>query len=161
MKLTLNKEFAMRHLFVAVLMAGLGCWFGYDGFVGYPATPADALYKSIEGSDAPIGFDLEAFKRQKIQTQYGFTVLAFLASLVVGGHLLSVSKFAFEFDDDGFVVDGKRHAYGEIENVDRSLWEKKGIVTVLGNGFSVKLDSWHHVGVKEFAAKVFDMKGLS
>jgi len=161
MKLTLNKEFATRHLFVVVLMAGLGCWFGYDGFVGYPATPGDALYKSIEGSDAPVGYNLEAFKRQKIQTQYGFTVLAFLAALLVGGHLLSVSKFSFEFDDDGFVVGGKRHAYGEIKSVDRSLWEKKGIVTISGTGFSVRLDSWHHVGAKEFEAKIFEMKELA
>jgi len=154
MKLTLNKEFARRHLFVVVLMAGLGCWFGYDGFVGYPATDADVLYRSIEGSDAPVGYNLEAFKRQKIQTQYGFTVLAFLAALLVGGHLLAVSKFAFEFDDEGFVVNGKRRAYDEIKSVDRSQWEKKGIVKISGEGFSAKLDSWHHVGVKDFAAKI-------
>ena len=47
-----------------------------------------------------------------------------------------------------------KHAYGDIKNVDRSLWEKKGIVTVSGEGFSVKLDAWHHVGVKDFAAKI-------
>lgn len=154
MKLTLNREFAKRHLFVAVLMAGMGCWFGYDGFVGYPSTDAAALYKQIEGSDAPEQFNLEAFKRQKIQTQYGFTFLCFLAAALVGGHLWLVSKFKFEFDDDGFVLDGKRHVYGDIKNVDRSLWEKKGIIGISGEGFAAKLDAWHHTGVKEFAAKI-------
>lgn len=154
MKLTLNREFAKRHLFVTLLMAGLGCWFGYDGFVGYPKTDAAVLYRSIEGSDAPTGYDLDGFKRQKIQTQYGFTFLAFLAALIIGGHLWAVSKFAFEFDEGGFSVDGKRHAYGEIKAVDRSQWEKKGIARISGEGFSVKLDAWHHVGVKEFMAKI-------
>jgi len=154
MTLTLNKEFARRHLFVAVLMAGLGCWFGYDGFVGYPRTEASVLYKSIEGSEAPTGYNLEAFKAQKIKTQYGFTFLAFLAAAVIGGHLWVVSKFLFSFDDEGFEVDGKRHGYGDIANVDRSLWDKKGIVTISGEGFKVRLDAWHHVGVKDFAAKL-------
>ena len=75
MKLKLNGEYAGRHLFVTLLMVGLCGWFGYDGFVRYPATPAAELYKSIEGSDAPDGFDLEAFKAQKTKTQYGFCLL--------------------------------------------------------------------------------------
>ena len=154
MKLKLNGEFAKRHLFVAVLMFGLGCWFGYDGFVKYPSTDAAVLYRSIEGSDAPAGMDLEAFKRQKTQTQYGFTVLALLAAALIGGHLWMVSKFDFSFDDEGFVFEGRRHAYGEIRTVDRAQWEKKGIVRIAGEGFSVKLDAWHHVGVKEFVAKI-------
>ena len=154
MKLKLNGEFAKRHLFVAVLMFGLGCWFGYDGFVKYPSTDAAVLYRSIEGSDAPAGMDLEAFKRQKTQTQYGFTVLALLAAALIGGHLWMVSKFDFSFDDEGFVFEGRRHAYGDIRTVDRAQWEKKGIVRISGEGFSVKLDAWHHAGVKEFVAKI-------
>ena len=50
MKLKINSEYATRHLFVTLLMIGLGGWFGYDGFVRYPATSADALYRSIEKS---------------------------------------------------------------------------------------------------------------
>jgi len=150
MKLALNGEFAKRHLFVTVLMAGLGCWFGYDGFVRYPATEAAVLYKSIEGHDAPPGYDLGSFKRQKTQTQYGFTVLAWLAAILVGGHLWRLSKFEFEFDDDGFVFGGVRRAYADIRSVDRSQWAKKGIIVVDG----IRLDAWHHSGVKEFVALV-------
>jgi len=147
MKLTLNREYATRHLFVTLLMTGLCCWFGYDGFVRYPATPAAELYKSIEGSDAPAGFNLEAFKKQKTQTQYGFTFLAGLVALVVGLRLFKSYKFDFEFDDEGFVHQGRRHAYSDIKKVDRSKWTSKGILKVDG----IVLDSWHHVGVKEFA----------
>ena len=154
MKFKTNPEFFRRHLFVAVLMLGMGCWFGYDGFVGYPNTDAAALYRKIEGSDAPVGYNLEAFKAQKIKTQYGFTFLALLAAALVGGHLWKVTSFSFEFDDSGFVCDGKRHAYGDIRTVDRRLWDKKGIAVISGEGFSVRLDAWHHVGVKDFVAKI-------
>ena len=149
-RLRLNPEYARRHLFVTLLMIGLGCWFGYDGFVGYPATPAAELYKSIEKSDAPEGFDLEAFKRQKIGTQYGFTILAFFAAAVVGSRLMNSRRFNFAFDDDAFVYRGRRHPLASIKKVDRSKWEKKGIVKVDG----ITLDAWHHLGVKEFVEKL-------
>ena len=32
-RLKLNPEFFYRHLAVCLLMFGMGCWFGYDGFV--------------------------------------------------------------------------------------------------------------------------------
>lgn len=150
MKLTLNREFAMRHVGVALLMLGLSCWFGYDGFVRYPATPAAELYKTIEGSDAPPGFNLEAFKTQKTQTQYGFTFLTFLAAVIIGGHVWLISKFKFEYDDESYVFAGKRVAIKDIKSVDRSLWERKSIIKVDG----IKLDAWHHVGVKEFVEKL-------
>ena len=150
MKLTLNREFATRHVGVALLMLGLSCWFGYDGFVRYPATPAAELYKSIEGSDAPEGFNLEAFKTQKTQTQYGFTFLTLLASLVIGGHVWLLSKFRFEYDDESYTFADRRVAIRDIKSVDRSQWEKKGIIRIDG----ITLDSWHHLGVNEFVEKL-------
>ena len=149
-RLKLNPEYAKRHLFVTLLMIGLGCWFGYDGFVRYPATPAAELYKSIEGSDAPEGFDLEGFKRQKIGTQYGFTLLAFFAAAVVGSRLMRNRRFNFAFTDECYVFRGRRHPLSSVKTVDRSRWEKKGIVKVDG----ITLDAWHHLGVKEFVEKL-------
>ena len=149
-RLKLNPEYAKRHLFVTLLMVALGCWFGYDGFIGYPATPAAELYKSIEGSDAPEGFDLDAFKRQKIGTQYGFTILAFFAAAVVGSRLAKSKRFKFGYTDDCYVYHGRRHPLSSIKKIDRSKWEKKGIVKIDG----ITLDSWHHLGVKEFVEKV-------
>ena len=153
-KLKPNREYVMRHLFVTVLMAGLCCWFGYDGFVRYPATPAAELFKSIEGRDPNAreleGDYLERFKDQKTKTQYGFTLFAGLVALVVGLRLFASYRFDFEFDDDGFVHQGRRRAYSDIRNVDRARWEKKGIIRVDG----ITLDAWHHTGVKEFVERV-------
>ena len=150
MKLTLNREYATRHLFVTLLMFGLSGWFGYDGFVRYPATPAAELYKSIEGSDAPEGYDLDAFKSQKTRTQHGFTILSFFAAAVVGSRLMRNRRFKFGYTDDSYVYRGRRHLISEIKTVDRSKWETKGIIKVDG----ITLDSWHHLGVREFVEKL-------
>ena len=153
MKLKLNKEYVRRHLFVTLLMAGLGCWFGYDGFVRYPSMAAADLYRMIEKNDPPAGMNLDAFKRQKTQTQYGFTVISLFAALVVGLRLLKAAKFDFEFDDSGFTCQGRRFANSDIVDVDRSAWEKKSILVLrLKGGEKIVLDAWHHLGVKEFAA---------
>lgn len=158
MKLTLNKDYARRHLFVTVLMLGLGCWFGYDGLVAYPSMTAAELYRSIEKADPPADMPserLEAFKKQKTQTQYGFAVLALLAGSIVGLRLLKSAKFAFEFDDAGFTANGKHYTREDIASVDRSQWESKTILVLkLKDSTTLSLDAWHHVGVKDFAATV-------
>ena len=150
MKLRLNREFFLRHLFVAVFLAGLSCWFGYDGFVRYPRTDARELYVSIEGSEPPSGCDLEAFKAQKTKSQHGFAFLALLASAIVSLHLLAVSRLRVSYDDGGFVFGGKGYAYGDVKSVDDSAWEAKGrSKAALSDGRTLVLDSWHHVGAKE------------
>ena len=148
--LKLNREFMTRHVGVALLMLGLGGWFGYDGLVKYPETSAYDLYRSIEKSEPPAGIDLAAFKTQKTQTQLGFAAFALLAALLVGGHVAWLASFKFAFDDEGFVVggNGKRRAFADVKSIDWSKWEKKGIVRM----DFVTLDAWHHEGVKEVAA---------
>ena len=137
-ELKLNREFAFRHLAVTVLMLGLSGWFGYDGFVNYPRQ--DESY-----------FEVRHLHRDSaIRRQKEFMMITFLAALAIGGHLLAVARFRFAFDDEGFVYKGVRRAYSEVCTVDRSKWERKGIVVVDG----VKLDAWHHVGVKEFVERL-------
>ena len=160
MELKLNREYAARHLFVAVLMLALSAWFGFDGFVKYPQTTGHDLYVSIEGAEPPENFDLASFKAQKIQTQYGFTALTFAAFVAVALGLFGSARFKFAFDDTGFTHGGARFTYGDIAKVDDRDWEKKGIVRFYvqhpstGAVIPVKLDAWHHVGVKDFHAKL-------
>jgi hypothetical protein len=160
MELKLNREYALRHLFVAALMAGLCGWFGYDGFVKYPHTTGHDLYVSIEGAEPPENFDLDAFKTQKIKTQYGFTALTFAAFLAVALGVLGSARFKFAFDADGFTFRGERFGYGDIAKIDDRAWARKGIVRLYvkhpANGMVVPitLDAWHHAGVKDFYARV-------
>ena len=153
MKLKINKEFLLRHLFSLAVFVVLGGWFGFDAFIRYPQTNERDLYVSIEKSEPHYKVDLKAFKAQKIGTQRLFTLFALLAATGVGFHLLVVAFFKFEFDDEGFAIDSKRYSYSDIKNLDASKWEKKGIITISGDGFKVRLDAWHHIGVKEFYEK--------
>ena len=153
MKVNLNREYALRHAFSALVLAALGLWFGFDGFVRYPATPAAELYRSIEKSEPPPEFDLDGFKRQKIQSQYGFSAIALLASIVVGLRLLKEKRFSFEFDESGFTANGKRFSRDDVAEIDENEWKTKSKLHVrLKSGEKITLDAWHHTGVKEFYA---------
>lgn len=149
MKLTINREFFFRHLFVAILMAGLGGWFAYDGYIGYPSMTPQALYKQIEKVDAPSADAENRVYKNAIERQKQFMVLAFLASLAVGLHLFFVCRLDFEWSDDGFTWKGKRYALSDIIRIDRSKWERKQICVIHVNGGAIVLDAWHHNGVKE------------
>ena len=165
MKTSLNKEYAARHLFACLTMAGLFAWFAYDGFVRYPATPAEELYAQIEKSAPPESMakkELEGFKSQKTTTQISFAAVCLLLSAVVGLRLFFASRFSLEFDDDGFSCGGERFSYGDIKSIDDSLWKRKSVlrVNVARNGKSrtFVLDAWHHLGVKEFFGKAAKTK---
>ncbi len=160
MKLKINREFLLRHLFSLAVFLVLGGWFGVDAFVRYPRADARALYVSIEKSEPRDGFDLEAFKAQKTQTQRILAAFALLAAAGVGIHLLCIARFKFEFDDDGFTLGPKRFSYPEIKDVDTSKWEKKGILSVSVEGLRFSLDAWHHSGVKEFYSLVSEKKNM-
>lgn len=158
MKLQLNREFATRHLGVAVLMLGLACWFGYDGFVAYPARSAHDIYVSIEKSEPPPTMNLEAFKAQKIQTQYGFAFICFAAALVIAFGVQLNRHRTLEWDDEqmsGTLTGGRTLAFADIAEADDSRWAKKGILVLKAkDGRKVKLDAWHHTGVEEIARRV-------
>lgn len=159
MELKLNKEFFVRHLFVAVLMFGLGCWFAYDGFVGYPNKSPQTLYLEIEKSEAPNEEAAMRVYTNAIQRQKEFMALAFLAALLVGGHLFAVSRLRLSFDDDGFTLSGHRYAFSDITKVDDSLWQKKGICRIImADGKRATLDSWHHTGAKELHERILSHK---
>jgi hypothetical protein len=154
MKLRLNREFLFRHLFALAVFAGFGLWFAYDGFVEYPRADARALYARIEQSQPPEGTDVDGFKANKVRIQRIFAVAILLVAAGVGVHLAAVAPSPFEWDDEGFSWRGRRHVYGEIESVDKALWERKRILRFSGRDFAVSLDAWHHAGVKEFAEKI-------
>ena len=154
MKLQLNKEFLYRHLFVAILMFGLGCWFGYDGFVGYPSKTPSQLYEMIEKSAPPSPEAAQKVYDNAIPRQKQFMGLALLASLAIALHLMLVGKLDLSFDDEGFTWGGKRFTRESISKVDDSKWAKKQIcVLFVKGGGKLTIDAWHHNGAKEFHAK--------
>ena len=142
-KLVLNREFAVRHLGVALLMLGLSGWFAYDGYVAYPERD-DAWFEQRH-----------LVKENATRRQREFMVLALVAALVVAGHVALVARLDFEYDEDGFVCGGERRRFADVRSVDWSKWEKKGIVKVDG----IVLDAWHHTGVRAVAERLRRSEG--
>lgn len=149
-RIELNREYAMRHLLSAAVFVAMGCWFGYDGFVRYPATDAAALYESIEGHAPSSGTDLEKFKRQKIDSQRLFAFFLLGVAAVVGLRLLKNSRLDFSWDETGFETGGRRYSFNDIASCDLSRWQRKGILVLRVPSRRIALDSWHHKGVREF-----------
>ena len=152
-RFTLNREFFLRHLGVTLLMAGLGCWFAYDGSVTYPKMDAvefcEKHHKNVENA--------EREKVKAIERQYQFASLAFIAALAIGCHLLKVRKETLSWDDakmNGSLTMGRDAFFSDVREVDSRLWGKKGILRVtMNDGRKITLDSWHHPEAKELAGK--------
>ena len=151
MKLKLNREFAVRHLFVAVLLAGLGCWFGYDGYVKYPSMTPEALYASCHNGEAGSPEAVARFHASAAPRQKQFMLLCLLGSAVVAFGVWRAWRFRFSYNEYGFSAGGAaRRPISDIVSVDMSKWEKKGIETFSTKAGKVTLDAWHHKGVSGF-----------
>ena len=146
--LSLNREFAGRYLFVALLMLGLGGWFGYDGFVRYPSYTAAELYAACHGGEeAPSEEVALKFRRTAIPRQKQFMGLSLLASALVALVLVRAARFRFSYGEDGFSFGGRSFTFADVQSVDLSRWAKKGILTIRTAAGAVTLDAWHHTGV--------------
>ena len=146
MKLQLNREFAMRHLGVALLMAGLCGWFLFDGAVVYPK------------KDEAYFEELHTKKEVAIARQYQFAGLTGLAAIIIALGVLRNKRRTLEWDDThmcGSLTGGKPLDFTDVARLDAARWESKGILVVYAkDGRHVILDAWHHNGVKELAAKL-------
>ena len=75
MKISLNKEYAIRHLGVAILFFGLSLYFLYDAIFVYPYLPADGTHHTT------------------VEFQYSSAaLLALFASLLFGRELLLLAN---------------------------------------------------------------------
>ena len=82
MKLQLNREYAMRHLGVAVLFLGLCGWFLYDGAITYPKMDDTAFSEQIlHGRDRQGDFD--KLKKEAINRQYQFAGICGIAAILI------------------------------------------------------------------------------
>lgn len=151
MKLKLNREFAIRHLFVAVLLTGMGAWFAYDGYVAYPSMTPEALYEQIEHQPPASREAAEKVYANAIPRQKQFMALCIIGAAIVGFGVWRASRFRFTYRERGFSYHGRRYAIADISKVDASQWGKKGILRLLtGDGTRIVLDGWHHKGVDGF-----------
>ena len=147
MKLQLNREFAMRHLGVALLMAGLCGWFLVDGAIVYP-----------QKDEAYFETELHTQKQRAIDRQFQFAGLTGLAAIVIALGVWRNRRRTLEWNETemcGSLTGGRPLAFADVKEVDKRRWASKGILVVYAkDGRHLTLDAWHHTGVKELAAKL-------
>ena len=82
MKLTLNREYAVRHLGVSALFVGLAGWFLYDAVFVYPYLPADGAHHTT------------------VEFQYSFAALLATAAFCIAFRVWANRKRIVEWDDE-------------------------------------------------------------
>lgn len=140
MTLTLNREYAARHLGVAGLFTALSGWFLHDAIFVYPNLPADGTHHTT------------------VEFQYSFAALLGIAALVIAIRVWKNWKFRIEWDDEkiwGAPLGASPLLFTDIVGVEDGQWAKKGIIVFLAkDGRRLKLDSWHHAGARELAERI-------
>ena len=146
-RISLNRDFARRHLFVAALMAALSLWFLYDGAVDYPGKP-DEWFAAHHTE-----------RSRAIARQFQFSGLSALAAIFIALGVMRAGRATLEWDEEamcGTLTGGKPLPFADVSAVDASRWERKGILVLTAkDGRRVKLDAWHHAGVEELVAERF------
>ena len=109
----------------------------------------------------PDNYYQQTFPKKRKETtdrQFQFAAIAGLAALVIAGGVWRAKRRIVEWDDSamtGPATGGRPLAFSDVADVDRSRWEKKGILVVHAkDGRKVTLDAWHHAGVKELAERL-------
>ncbi len=140
MKISLNKEYAFRHLGVAALFFGLALWFLYDAIFVYPTKIADGTHHTT------------------VEFQYSAAAALGLFAFVVAFRVFLNWRATLTWDDEqmtGTLTCGVPLRFDDIDHLDAEKWEPKQILVVHAkDGRRVTLDAWHHAGARELAEKL-------
>ena len=140
MKISLNKEYAFRHLGVAALFFGLALWFLYDAIFVYPNRIADGTHHTT------------------VEFQYSAAAALGLFAFVVAFRVFLNWRATLTWDDEqmtGTLTCNVPLRFDDIDHLDAEKWEPKQILVVHAkDGRRVTLDAWHHAGARELAEKL-------
>ena len=140
MKISLNKEYAIRHLGVAALFTGLSLWFLYDAIFVYPNQVADGTHHTT------------------VEFQYSAAAALAIFAIVVAFRVFLNWRATLAWDDEQMVGTLTCNAplkFDDIDRLDSEKWEPRQILVVHAkDGRRVTLDAWHHVGARELAEKL-------
>ena len=140
MKISLNKEYALRHLGVAALVTGLSLYFLYDAIFVYPYLPADGAHHTT------------------VEFQYSAAAALAIFAIVVAFRVFLNWRATLTWDDEqmcGTLTCYAPLRFDDIDHLDSAKWEPKQILVVHAkDGRRVTLDAWHHAGARELAEKL-------
>jgi len=170
-----SKEWKRRILLMALFAFGAGCWFLYDGAIGYPKNNVRAeVYLPLKAKyeDDPRQLKKEwarivqekgwhpsepkkIYDEGDIMVQYVIAAVCFLIAAGVLGNFFWSLPRGLQFENDQLVLPtGKTVAISSIRHIDKRPWERKGIAKVRyelesGRTSWFKLDDYKYVGTAE------------
>ena len=138
--ISLNREFAFRHLGVAILFAGLSLYFLYDAVFVYPNLPPDGPHHTT------------------VEFQYTSAALLMAIAAIVAAGVLRTWRATLSWTEqamEGNLVGNRPASFADVESLDTRRWRSKGILAVkFKDGRRLVLDTWHHAGARELAERL-------
>lgn len=176
----ISKEWKQRMLLMTAIVAGAGCWFMYDGLVGYPNNNVRAeVYLPLRdrlGKDTPElekawadetkarGWsDTPPKKRYEagdIRTQIIIASLALLGAGLCARHYFTSLKTTTRLEDGKILLpDGRVIPIDKVRSVSRKRWKNKGIADLVyeaGPGLRKRfvLDDYKYIGAEQILLEV-------
>lgn len=170
----INKEWGVRLGLIAALFIGGGCWFLYDGLVKYPkqremyrlvyemndeggAIKRPDWREKLEAAGYSTDIDPDKLSNKSdtdILTQRIIAGLCFPVGLLALFWLVLNSFRTLYADERGVQFGGSRMAFDEVDQIDKTRWDSKGIAVLRGrDGKKLVLDDWKFRGAADVLAE--------
>lgn len=176
----ISKEWKQRMLLMTLIVAGAGCWFLYDGLVGYPNNNVRAaVYLPLRdklGKDTPElekawaeetkarGWSDSAPKKiydtSAIRTQIFIAIAALIGAGLCARHFFASLKTTTRFEDGKILLpDGRVILLSKVRAVSRKRWKNKGIADLVyeekpGRMKRFILDDYKYIGAEQILLEV-------
>lgn len=171
----INKEWGVRLGLIAALFIAGGCWYLYDGLVTYPRQ--SEMYELVyQKTDEGTAIKHDDWKQRLEEAGYSSDIdpedlkhksgADIMTQLIIAGICFPIGLLALfwlglnsvrpMFADDQAVHFGrKRLAFDQVDQIDKSRWDSKGIAVVHGrDGGKIVLDDWKFRGAADVLAEV-------
>jgi hypothetical protein len=146
---------------MAILLVGMGLWFGYDGFVNWPQQ--NEIYNRLDrqrladmsrGDNTVAAMVLEQMNQYKhhsdtdIGMQKVLCVALPILGIVVLIRALYNSRGEYRLEENTLHIPGHRPVpLGNVSEIDRRLWDRKGIAYIRyelndGKAGKIRLDDF-------------------
>jgi len=131
--------------FLALFLTGIGFWFIFDGWLGFPRSNErwlahekfktenrlsewPAFAKNAGWNEAPPH---KLYKKEDIAGQYVIGSLALLLGIATFIYRAGQIRLVFKLEDGAVIIPGgKRVPFESITGINRKKWDAKGLATV-------------------------------
>ena len=176
----ISKEWKQRMLIITLAVGGLGCWFLFDGMVGYPRNNVKAvIYFELRdkyGEDTPeLKAAWEVVRKDRVwndstpkkiyspgdlQTQLILGSVTLFAAAAVLLHFLRSLRQTTRLENGVITLpNGKTVEISKVQAVSKKRWENKGIADLAyesapGQSTRFVLDDYKFIGAAQILEEV-------